>query len=51
MDEGIRARLGLPGADPAAKVQPGTISDLDARRWAREFGLDPDQEVDPDAEF
>ena len=39
------------GADPAAKVQPGTISDLDARRWAREFGLDPDQEVDPDAEF
>jgi predicted RNA-binding protein with PIN domain len=36
-----RARIG-PG-----KLQTGTLGEVDVARWAREFGLDPNQEVDP----
>jgi hypothetical protein len=39
------------GTPDTPKIQPGTLSEHDARRWAREFGLDPDQEVDPEAEL
>ena len=36
------------GAPDLPKIEHGTLSEHDARRWAREFGLDPDQEVDPE---